>query len=249
MPSFGSLVRMSTSGSALACVVLSAVDLVVEEHAAEYFVAPGHRARGVVVGVQPARRLDQAGEQRTLRQRQVLGAAGEVRLGRGLCTVGAFTEVDGVEVHLEDLRLVVPLLEFHREVRLADLARRGHLRALVEQDGVADVLLGDRRGTLAVSRGGLDHRADESDGVDAGVAVEALVLDGDDAVREGRGDLGDRHDLAVLEVEPREQLAVRRVDLGGLRDFERVLRLVVRQVLEPGLDERERRCDSDQRRA
>ena len=55
------------------------------------------------------------------------------------------------------------------------------------------------------------------------------------------------HDLAVLQVQAREQLAVRRVDLGGLCDLEGVLRLVVGEVLEPRTDEGESRAHADER--
>ena len=166
----------------LRCLVLRGVYLLVVEHPAENLRAPGDRAFGVVVGVEPAGRLHDAGEQGALREREVLRRSGEVRLCCGLGAVRALTEVHGVEVHLENLGLGVALLELHREIRLAHLASGGHRGALIEQNRVSDVLLRDRRRALAIARRGLDHRTSKTHRVDADVAVEALVLDRDDAV-------------------------------------------------------------------
>jgi hypothetical protein len=64
------------------------------------------------------------------------------------------------------------------------------------------------------------------------VLVEPFVLDSDDRVLEVLGDRVDRDDLAVLEVEVREELAVGGVDLGRLCDRERVRVIDVGKALE-----------------
>src|SRR3546814_18241691 len=60
--------------------------------------------------------------------------------------VGATTEVDGVQVALEDLVLLELALELHREDGLLHLAGDAPLGGQVR---VLDVLLGDRRTALA----------------------------------------------------------------------------------------------------
>jgi hypothetical protein len=64
------------------------------------------------------------------------------------------------------------------------------------------------------------------------VLVEAFVLDGDHGVGQVRRDLADRDDLAVLEVEVGEELAVGRVDLRRLSDLEGVRVVDAGQPLE-----------------
>ena len=79
----------------------------------------------------------------------------EERLGRCLDAVGAAAEVDGVEVALEDLLLVQLLLDLERDDRFLDLALVALLARQVED---LDVLLGDRRGTLAVVAAGVGEQ-------------------------------------------------------------------------------------------
>ena len=81
--------------------------------------------------------------------------------------------------------------------------------------------------------------ANDADRVHAAVLVEALVLDGDDAVDEVRRDPRQRHDLAVLEIEVREELAVGGVDLGRLGHREGAGLVDVGKALEPVVDDGE----------
>ena len=69
----------------------------------------------------------------------------EIGAHRGADTIGAATEVHGVEVALEYLLLREVLLELDREHRLLDLAGEG---ALAREVDVLDVLLRDRRPAL-----------------------------------------------------------------------------------------------------
>jgi hypothetical protein len=174
----------------------------------------------------------------------------EEGLRRGLCAVRSLAEVDRVEIELEDLFLALALLQLAREERLTELASERDVGALVEQDGVADVLLGDGRRAL-FGRAGQDvddRGAGDAVQVDTVVAVEPLVLDRDDGVDEVGGDGGDGYDGAVLEVEPGEEHAVGRVDTRGLRDLEGVFGLVVRQVVKPGAQDTVRAGGPDDER-
>ena len=101
--------------------------------------------------------------------------------------------------------------------RLLELALEG--RRVVLEDLLLDVLLGDRRAAL-LDVAGLHVRAggpEDRPRVDAVVAVEALVLDGDHGVAHVRRDLLERDDLAVLlGVERVHERAVGGVERGRL---------------------------------
>ena len=167
----------------------------------------------------------------------------------GLDAVGAMTVVDRVEVHQQDLFLGVGLLHLDGDVGLADLALEGLLELLVRQDRVAHELLGDGRGALGAAGELRDDGSANADGVDAVVTVEALVLDVDGALPDVGRDLVLRDGAAVLEVERRDDVAVRVIDLARLGNEVGVGGGVVRQVLEPGLDhgaERDGESDGEQ---
>src|SRR4051794_19517788 len=87
-------------------------------------LVPACFRRGLVVDrVVVARRLDQPRKRRALREGQVGSADTEVTMRSGLDAVGTFTEVDDVEVALEDLRLGELVLQGDGVTGLADLAR------------------------------------------------------------------------------------------------------------------------------
>ena len=96
-----------------------------------------------------ARRLRQAGEQRRLRQRQLLRGLVEERVRRGLDAVGALAVEDGVEVGREDLGLRVLVLQLHGDPGLVDLAAERAAARLALQVEVLRELLRDRRAALA----------------------------------------------------------------------------------------------------
>ena len=147
----------------------------------------------------------------------MVGAGAEVDACRRLRAVGPVAEVDGVEVPLEDLALRLLVLQLDGQRGLPQLAVHGASR--VEQ-GVLDVLLRDRRAALDdLARAGVGPRgAQEGAQVDAAVVPEALVLDGDDGVLQGPGDVVEGHELAVLlGVERGHQGPVGGEDLRRLR--------------------------------
>ncbi len=155
--------------------------------------------------------------------REVADRLVEVGLRRGLDAVGPATEVDDVEVVLEDLVLVVALVELDRDQELLGLARVG---ALLRQVDVLRVLLRDRRAAL---RGPalevVPERAADALGRDAVVLVERAVLGREHRLLDVLGNLVDRDVDAVLVAEPADLgLAVAVVDDGRLRTGQLVRR-------------------------
>ena len=101
----------------------------------------------------------------------------EVGLRRRLDAIRPAAVVDGVEVALEDLVLAEVAVDLDGDDHLAQLAVDG---AVLGEEVVLDVLLGDRRPTAlhvtALER--LPDRASDAAGRDAAVAVEVAVLSG-----------------------------------------------------------------------
>ena len=154
------------------------------------------------------RRADDAGDHRGFAERQLRCRLAEQLLRHRLDAVDAAAQVHAIEVELEDLFLGQEDLEHHgqrRFLRLAgERARVGEVERAREllRDGAAALFAGARS---QVEDGG----AGDGDGIDAGVVVEAVILDGDDGVLEVGGDLLEGHVLPLL-VE-RKPLAPRRV--------------------------------------
>ena len=161
--------------------------------------------------------VDDAGEEGPLGGGQLRHVLVEVGLGRGLDAVGAPTEVDRVEVVLEDLVLAQLAVDLQRDEDLLGLA---HVRLVLGEEVVLHVLLGDRRATTAVLAGDdAGHRAQDALGRDAPVVVEAAVLRGDEGVLHLRRHLAQVDRLAVDAGDPVHLgLAIGVVDDGGLRD-------------------------------
>ena len=168
------------------------------------------------VGAQVVGRVQDGREHRGLRHRELLGRLAEVGVGGGLHAVGAATEVDGVQVALEDRFLGLLLLHLQREERLLDLARERPLLAEVED---LHVLLRDRRRPLrrVALRVG-ERRPQDALRVDAAVGVEGAVLRSDRSVLHRLRDVGERDRLTVLLGEPADLgLPARVVHEGRLR--------------------------------
>src|SRR4029450_12869075 len=118
----------------------------------------------------------------------------EVRLGSRLDAVRAIPEVHGIEPRPQDSLLRPLAVELNREAGLAQLAAD---RSLARDVEVADELL-RQRGT-AFDDLPLGEVAPEGAGdalvVDAAVAIEAAVLDGNRRAPHPRTDLFERHRL------------------------------------------------------
>jgi hypothetical protein len=151
-------------------------------HRLQHLVAPLDRALGVAVGVVGVGRLDHAGQERALRQRQVADVLVEVH-PRGLAEAvdaerAGLAQVDLVQVQLQDVLLLRAPLQHEREQGLLRLALHGALR---RQEEVLAELLGDGAAAvrdLALAAHVADDGAHQPDGVEPGVAEEAAVLDG-----------------------------------------------------------------------
>ena len=134
--------------------------------------------------------------------------------GRGGADRGV-AERDAVQVHLEDLRLRVAALDGERKQRLCQLALD---RGLIAKEADLDQLLRDRRCALhGVTRLDVDdRRASDPGGVDAGLAVEVAVLDGDDRVGQRGPHRGQR--FVVVLVAGRMQVGDDRLAVAGVED-------------------------------
>ena len=169
--------------------------------------------------IEVARAIRQPGEERSLRQCQVLGGLSEIDLGGGLNPGRVMAVIDAVQVQLQDVVLAVLGFEGRRQHGLAQLAHDRLLWGL--QDGDLCQLFRNRAGALLRAAGddidnaGLDDPAP----VDAVVLVEVLVLDGDRRVAEVGTDLVqlDGDDANALRVALFDQRAVTVDDLDVAR--------------------------------
>ena len=153
-------------------------------------------------------------------QGQLLDRRAEVGPGGRLHPVGAVTQVDLVEVDLQQPVLRIPALQLEREQGLLDLPLEAAVRRQEEDLGE---LLRDGAAALhdpVVAEVGVGGPRDAPQ-VDAEVGVEAGVLDRDHRVPEDLRDLAQRDEDPALGLELGEQLVVVGVDLGP--DRRRVL--------------------------
>ena len=107
----------------------------------------------------------------------------EIAVRRGVDAIGAGAEIDPVEVDFEDLVLAEAMLEPQRQQSLADFA--GEV-ALGRQEQDLGELLGDRAAALHDMAGAQigDGGAQQTDRIDAEMAVETPVLGRDDRLRQ-----------------------------------------------------------------
>ena len=181
-------------------------------HPGEDDVAAGDGAVEVRPRRQRGRRPGQPGDQRALGHREVLGGLAEHPSRHRLHPVDAGAEVDAVEVELEDLLLGELGFDQHRQHGLAALAQ---VAPPVRQEQRARQLLGDRAAALDRPRRACiaNDGASDRNRVDARMAEEAMVLDGDERMLEVRRDGGERHVVPLL-VEPEPGPAVGGVEPG-----------------------------------
>ncbi len=176
-------------------------------------------------GVQRRRAVRDRGEQRGLRDRQLVRGRVEVRLGRRAHTVGLVAQRHDVQVAGEDVVLGHLLFELQRDAGLAQLAADSRLGGLLpglllvvgtehERHVVLDELLRESRGTLrgATVHTGLGGGTGDALPVDAAVLVEPLVLDREDRGLHGVRDLAGGQRDAVLVVQVGDRLAVHVLD-------------------------------------
>ncbi len=170
--------------------------------------------------------LHQAGQHGGLPEVQPRGVLVEVVPRGTLYTEGAVAEVGDVEVPLQDPVLGVLVLERDCVAQLAQLALVGVVGGGLLlfgcvgllQEGQLDHLLGDRRTALDDAVAGLvgDQRAQGALEVEGAVPVEAVVLDRDDRLDHGPGDVLELDVDPVLVVQRGDQPAVAVEDPGLL---------------------------------
>ena len=180
-------------------VVRRSIDHLRIEHRAERDVAAcrglleAHRRR--VAGG----RLHEAGQQRRFRDADGRRRLAEIPERRGLHTVQAVTEIDLVEIQLENLVLAELLLESRRDDDLGQLASVG---LLGRQEALPRQLLCDRAAALGETTFSkiAQRRTRNANDVDSVVIVEALILDREDGVHQVRRHARERHiDALFLE--------------------------------------------------
>jgi hypothetical protein len=147
-----------------------------------------------------------AREQGGLRKRELGRVFLEVDAGGLADALDLAAPVDLVDVGLKDLVLVELQLEAEGDGDFQQLAvelARGvaAFLAAFELEDVGDELLGDRGGSFALACEVFGDGTHDADGVDRPVAVEALVLTGEDGFAEALGNLGQRDDRAFLAVD------------------------------------------------
>ena len=166
-------------------------------HPRQHDVAARERAVEVRPRRQRRRRARQPGDERALREVQLLRRPAEQMPRHRLDAVDAGAQIDAIEVELEDLLLGQLAVDHQREHRLANLAAVG---LLVREEERPRQLLRQRAAALDRARRAevADDGAAERDGIDAGMRVEAVILDRDERVLQVLGNLAERHVAAVL---------------------------------------------------
>jgi hypothetical protein len=188
------------------------VDVALGQHAIEHIAASLLRLLGVSPRGIPRGSLREPGQLGGLGDRELGGRLAEVA-ARGLGqAVGAVSEVDLVEIEVEDLLLREPLLDVASEDHLSDLASD---RALRVQEQALHHLLGDRAPALTDLSPGqqvLPGGAQDRLVVDPGVLEEGAVLRRDERTHHVLGDLVEGDEEAALVEEFTDPLAVAVVD-------------------------------------
>ena len=142
-------------------------------------------------------RLQDAREHGCFRQRQRTCRLVEIAAGGSLDTVGAATEIDAVEIELENVLFRQAHLEPDGEQQLLELAPQG---ALGREKQVLGQLLGERRAALHVAAGAQVGEAcpEQADGVEPPVIEEAAILGCNNCLDDVLRQQIERHELVVL---------------------------------------------------
>ena len=184
-------------------------------------------------GLQAVRgwRFDGSSEGGCLRRGQLRRINAERDFCRRLHAVCALSEVDEIQVHVQNLVFRVLLFQLQREVNFLQLARN---RLLAGQVGELNQLLGDGGCALterAVADVG-EHGADDARDVKARMLVEAQILRSKERIYDVRGQTRRVDDRTVLLADKRGDviavLIVNGAGLGKRREAGRVKRLPIR---------------------
>ena len=157
-------------------------DKAVLDHAVDHPVAAGDGALRKAERIIVTRRLGQRGEIGAVGDRQLVQRLVPIGLRRGGNAIGAATEINLVQIKLEDLLLGEGALDADGEDNLLQLALHG---LVARQKEVLGDLLGDGRGTDFVAARTADigdDGAQDALNVEAAMLIEVLVLGGDEGV-------------------------------------------------------------------
>ena len=166
--------------------------------------------------------LREARQQRGLAQVELADRLAEVGPGGRLDPIGPAPEVDGVEVHLQDLVLAVPVLDLRGQLDLLHLPRQ---RALRRQEESLGELLGNGASALLhlggreVAQGGARHPLQ----ADRPVLIELGVLDVQDRTPHELRNARERDEDAEFLGKRGERFApacIQDAGLAGLEDLE-----------------------------
>ena len=170
-----------------------------------------------------------------------------------LHTIAFLPQEDFIEVGLQDLILFIALFHLQGAVDLRHLTQN---RILIVLGDILYCLLCDGRTALnGFARQRVDDGADGGLKVHAGMALEALVLNGDGGVFQMVGNLVKTHPNAILAVheeglihDPLLRLGILIVQLRGHRRF-KLVDVDLGAALQRGVDPRHEDDGKDQRRA
>ena len=174
-------------------------------------------------------RLDETREHRGLCNRDVLCGLAEIFLRRRLDTVSAGTEIDAVQIKLQNFSFGMLALQPQREFDLLQFARHG---ALLRQKKILGELL--RQGRTALRHAAMqnvgDCRARDAQRIDAMMRIEPAILDGDEGLRQIGRQIFQRNIGAGHFAACRQNAAVEADDLNCRRTLWNFKRLNCRQM-------------------
>ena len=194
------------------------VDAAGGRHAVEHEGGAGPGASRVRQGVGGGRCLEHAREHGRLADGELGGCDAEIPVGGGVQPPEPSTEVNALEVELEDLVLGVAALQCHSEEGFLHFAAVGLLRAEVD---VLDELLRERGATLDFAARAVvgDRGPQDGLGVHTDMVGKARVLDGGDGIAHMGGE-GSRVDGGAAVAAAHEEfapIAVEEADGDGAR--------------------------------
>ena len=180
-------------------VILLLADMLLSEHGVQDPLAALRVVIRVADGIILAGVLSNGRDSRRLRDGQIADVLIKIPVGRRLDAQGILSQVDGVQVSLQDLLLGHDLLQLNRQILLLKLTfHLLHERILAHEieDAVFQQLLGDGAGALGLLEAAGHHshaRAQDTPQVNAVVLVETLVLNIDERPLDILGNVLDVH--------------------------------------------------------
>ncbi len=224
------------------------LDIAVLHHAIDHVVAPLESAIALAKRVQEGRRLRQRRQIGGIRDRELVHRLVEIKQRGGRHPIGPETEIDLVEIKLEDLLLRISALDLERQQRLLDLALERHL---VGQQEILGDLLGDGRGALRAAVGTVILEVEHAGARDAAeiepaMFIEILVLGRHEGVEHQLWHRLDRQVEPALARIFGQQRAVGRVHAGHDARLVVLQLAIIGQILGEMPDQAGSRTDPDQ---